>query len=75
MFYGNIYLRGELQGHKLCISSVLLDDVNLFHGNMPIYSSTSSVSEFFTFNIFATLGDGSLVSVYQCGFSVHFPAS
>ena len=56
-------------GHKLCISSVLQDDVNLFHSKVPVYSSTSSLSEFFALNILATFVDGSLVSVYQCGFS------
>ena len=51
-------------GHKLCTSSILLDDVNLFPiVIVPIYTSFTSVSEFLIVNIFATFAVGSLVSV------------
>lgn len=74
MFYGDIYLGEELLGHKLCMSSILLDDVNLLSMVIvPTYTSTISVSEFLLFHVLATLGGASLVSVwwYVSGVLVH----
>lgn len=60
MFYGNLYLKRELLGHKLCISCRLLDNVNLLSvGIMPIYSPASGVSELLEFNVLAMPGAGS----------------
>ena len=56
MFYGYIYLEGELLGHKLYTFCSLLHDVNLLSMVIvPIYTPSSRVSESLVFNILAML--------------------